>query len=110
MLEEAKKALRVTVNDYDDEIARLLTAGANELTTLGVVLPGSVTITTDEYGVITDTSTLTDALAMQAIITYAALRFGNPPNYDKLLRAWEEQKGLLMHANAYTNYGGGVTA
>lgn len=105
MLKEAKKALRVTVDDYDSEIASLLAAGANELRALGVILPGSVSF---DYAndTVTDSSTLTDALAMRAIITYAAMRFGNPPNYDKLHQAYEEQKGFLMHSSWYTVYGG----
>ena len=105
MLKEAKKALRVTVDDYDSEIASLLTAGAHDLRTLGVILPGTVDFTVTDNAV-TDNSTLTDALAMRAIITYAAMRFGNPPNYDKLHQAYEEQKGFLMHSSWYTVYGG----
>ena len=103
MLKEAKLALRVTQTIYDAEIASLLMAGANDLQIAGVVLPGTVsfTVTND---VITDTSTLTDPLAMRAIITYAAMRFGNPPNYDKLREAYDTQKGQLMHATGYTDW------
>ena len=103
MLKEAKLALRVTHTIYDAEIANLLMAGANDLQIAGVVLPGTVsfTVTND---VITDTSTLTDPLAMRAIITYAAMRFGNPPNYDKLREAYDTQKGQLMHATGYTDW------
>ena len=105
MLSEAKKAMRVTSSYYDSEIASLLMAGANDLTIAGVVLPGTVTFTVSSSDTVTDLSTLTDALAMRAIITYAAMRFGNPPNYDKLRDAYEEQKVQLMHADGYTNYG-----
>ena len=103
MLKEAKLALRVTQTIYDAEIASLLMAGANDLQIAGVVLPGTVsfTVTND---MITDTSTLTDPLAMRAIITYAAMRFGNPPNYDKLREAYDTQKGQLMHATGYTDW------
>lgn len=106
MLTEAKKALRVTVDDYDSEIASLLTAGAHDLRTLGVILPGTVSFGYGTDETVIDNSTLTDALAMRAIITYAAMRFGNPPNYDKLRQAYEEQKGFLMHSSWYTVYGG----
>ena len=106
MLKEAKKALRVTVNDFDSEIAHLLMSGANDLQIAGVTLPGTVSFTIGTNDAVTDTSTLTDDLAMRAIITYAAMRFGNPPNYDKLLDAYETQKVQLMHASAYTNYDG----
>jgi len=105
MLKEAKKALRVTATLYDTEIASLLMAGANDLEIAGVVLPGTVSFTIGTDDAVTDVSTLTDALVQRAIITYVAMRFGNPPNYDKLADAYETQKVQLMHAGAYTNYG-----
>jgi len=105
MLKEAKKALRVTADYYDSEIASLLMAGANDLTIAGIVLPGTVTFTIGTNDAVTDQSTLTDALAMRAVITYAAMRFGNPPNYDKLADAYDLQKVQLMHATGYTDYG-----
>ena len=105
MLKEAKKALRVTINHFDSEIASLLMAGANDLEIAGVQLPGEVTFTVSSGDTVTDTSTLTDPLAMRAVITYAAMRFGNPPNYDHLAEAYELQKVQLMHASDYTDYG-----
>ena len=105
MLKEAKKALRVTVSYYDSEIAHLLMSGANDLKIAGVELPGTVEFTIGTNDAVTDTSTLTDPLAMRAIITYAAMRFGNPPNHDKLADAYDTQKVQLMHATGYTSYG-----
>ena len=105
MLNEAKKALRVTSSIYDSEIASLLMAGANDLAIAGVILPGTVSFSVDALNVVTDESTLTDPLVQRAIFTYAAARFGNPPNYDKLKEAYNEQKVQLMHATGYTNYG-----
>ena len=108
MLNEAKTALRVTVDDYDAEIASILEAGAGDLEIAGVVLPGTVAFSEGNDGV-TDESTLTDPLCVRAILTYAAMRFGNPPNYDKLASAYETQKVQLMHSDRYTVYGGGET-
>ena len=108
MLKEAKKALRVTVNNFDSELANLLMSGANDLEIAGVTLPGTVSFTIGTNDTVTDTSTLTDSLSMRAIITYAAMRFGNPPNYDKLADAYDTQKVQLMHATGYTNYGEGT--
>ena len=105
MLKEAKKALRVTITNYDSEIAHLLMSGANDLAIAGVNLPGEVTFTIGTDDAVTDTSTLTDPLAQRAIITYAAMRFGNPPNYEQLRDAYETQKCQLMHATGYTDYG-----
>ena len=107
MLKEAKKTLRVTVDNFDDEIMRLCEAGLIDLKIAGVVTSGTVSFTVSTSGAVTDTSTLADPLAMRAVITYAAMRFGNPPNYDRLLDAYETQKVQLMHSGAYTNYGDG---
>ena len=107
MLKEAKKALRVRVDYYDSELASLMMAGMNDLKIAGVVTTQDVSFTIGTNDAVTDASTLTDPLAMRAIITYAAMRFGNPPNYDKLLDAYETQKGQLMHADGYTDYGEG---
>ena len=107
MLKEAKKALRVTASLYDSEIAHLLMSGANDLKIAGVVLPGTVAFTIGTDDAVTDTSTLTDPLVMRAVITYAAARFGNPPNYQQLKDAYDEQKVQLMHADSYTDYGEG---
>ena len=107
MLKEAKKALRVTASYYDSEIASLLMAGANDLAIAGVELPGTVTFTIGTNDAVTDQSTLTDALAMRAVITYAQMRFGNPPNWQQLADSYDMQKVQLMHASAYTDYGDG---
>lgn len=105
MLSEAKKALRVTTNYYDSEIASLLMAGANDLRIAGVKLPGLVTFTVTSGDTITDRSTLKDPLAMRAVITYAQMRFGNPQNYQHLADSYDLQKVQLMHAARYTDYG-----
>ena len=88
MLKEAKKAMRVTVDNYDDEIMRLCQAGYDDLKIAGVI----------------ETGTVTDPLTQRAIITYAAMRFGNPPNYEQLKEAYETQKVQLMHATGHTDY------
>ena len=108
MLKEAKKALRVTDSEYDSELARLMMAGARDLEVAGVVLPGSVsftiTATTSEGDVVTDTSTLEEELAQQAVILYAACRFGNPPNYAQLNAAYDECKAQMSRSSDYTEY------
>ena len=43
MLKEAKKAMRVTVPNFDDEIMRLCQAGYDDLKIAGVVASGTVT-------------------------------------------------------------------
>lgn len=107
MLKEAKLALRVTVDAYDAEIMSILKAGEMDLRIAGVEVPGCVSWTESQVGAVTDTSTMDDQLVMRALLTYAAMRFGNPPNYERLLAAYETQKVQLMHATGYTQYGGG---
>lgn len=109
MLEEAKLALRVTATEYDKEIASLLSAGARDLEAAGVVLPGTVSFAYGA-GAVTDNSTLTDELVQRAIITYARMHFGSPPDYDKVAASYELQKSTLMHASDYTDYGGDADA
>ena len=107
MLKEAMLGIRVTDMEYAPDIKRLLIAGKKDLEIAGVCLPGSVMFTVGTNEAVTDRSTLKDPLAMRAVITYAQMRFGNPPNYDKLADAYDLQKVQLMHANGYTDYGEG---
>ena len=115
MFAEVKESLPISGDDYDAQIIREIKACVLDLTTSAeIVLPGEVDITRTheaattsepEKWVITDNSTLTDELAMRAVITYAQMRFGNPPNYQQLADSYDLQKVQLMHAAAYTNYG-----
>jgi len=106
MLKEAKKALRITVDNFDSEIMDLMRAGAKDLEVAGVMLPGTIRYTVGTAGAVNDCSTLKDPLVMRAVITYAAMMFGNPPNYDRLRDSYDLQKVQLMHAGSYTDYGG----
>jgi hypothetical protein len=105
MLSEAKLALRVTANAYDAEIASLLEAAVRDLQIAGVTVDGSVSISFDDQGNATDTSTITDKLVLRALFTYCRLHFGSPADYDRLAAAYETQKVQLMHAGDYTDYG-----
>lgn len=105
MLKECKLALRITATAYDGELCSLMDAAAHDLTIAGVVLPGTVAFTMTNQG-ITDTSTLTDALCMRAIFTYAEMMFRkDAAAYDKLKESYNIQKTQLMHATGYTDYG-----
>ena len=109
MLKEAMLAIRVTDIEYAPDIKRLLIAGKRDLEIAGVELPGTVSFTV-QNDTVTDVSTLTDPLVQRAIFTYARMRFGSPPDYDKLKEAYDEQKVQLMHAGNYTDYGDGEDA
>ena len=106
MLIEAKRALEVqTVTAIDAEIASLINAGAMDLTSVGVVLPGSVDLIVDEEGTVTDASTLRDPYVMRAIITYVKAHFRNPPDREGLLSMYDYQKKKLANTNQYAMWG-----
>ena len=48
MLRECRKALRITTEAYDSELCMLMVAGAQDLETAGVQLPGTVSFTETE--------------------------------------------------------------
>ena len=109
MFAEVKGMLPVSGDDYDAQIITEIKACCLDLTTSAeITLPGDVNITrtqvtttAEPYWVITDTSTLTDELAITVIATWCNMRIGNPPNYDKLLAAYESLKGQLRLSKAY---------
>lgn len=105
MLKEAKLALGITTQAYDARIAALLTAGAKDLMSVGVQFSGDVSLTIATDGTVTDNSTLADNLLKEAILTYVQMRFGNPPNYDQLLAAYDSQKKKLANTSGYTEWG-----
>jgi hypothetical protein len=86
MLEAVKLALAITVDDFDDEISDLIQAALYDLKTNGV----------DALNM------QTDPLIMQAVKTYCRAHFHSPSDYDRLLAAYEEQKGHLMNCTGYT--------
>ena len=86
MLEKVRLAMPVTVDSYDAELQDLINSALYDLKTNGV----------DALNM------QTDALVVQAVKTYCRAHFRHPPDYDKLLSAYEEQKGHLMNCTGYT--------
>lgn len=89
MLDAVKLALAITVDDFDSEIGDLIQAALYDLKTNGV----------DALNM------QDDPLVAQAVKTYVRARFHSPADYDKLLAAYEEQKGHLMNCSGYTDWG-----
>ena len=87
MLDEIRKAMRITAHEYDTEIAALAEAAKLDLQLAGVV--------TDSM----------DALIKRAVITYCKMNFGEPENYEQLKRSYDEQKAQLGMATGYTDWG-----
>ena len=103
MFAEVKDSLPISGDGYDGQIIREIKACALDLTTSAeIALPGTIDITISSQGVITDNSTITDELIIVAIATWCNMRIGNPPNYDKLLAAYNALKGQLRLSKTYT--------
>ena len=104
MLQETKKALRISTTVYDSELVSLIRAGYRDLQLAGIDISGSVDFS-ESGGEWTDESTLDDELVMRAIITYVRVHFGSPPDYERVKASYDEQKVQLMHATGYTDWG-----
>lgn len=92
MLDAVKLALRISTTAFDSEINDLIAAALLDLGVAGVVIPTDV-----------------DALVRTAVITYCRMRFGEPDDYDRLKRAYDEQKAQLATCTGYTDWLDGGT-
>lgn len=88
LLSKAKLAARITTSAFDSEITDLLNASLLDMGVAGVVLPEEA-----------------DALVTQAAITYVKMHFGQPDDYDRLKRSYDEQKAQLATCTGYTEWG-----
>lgn len=84
-----KAALRVTEDDYNDEIRSLINSALIDLGIAGVEVPERI-----------------DAVVETAVITYCRLHFlfmaGD--EYGRLKAAYDEQKAQLVTATGYTRW------
>lgn len=87
MLSAVKLALRISTNAFDSELENLIAAARMDLGVAGVVLPVEI-----------------DALVTMAIITYCKMNFGQPDEYDRLKRSYDEQKAQLATCTGYTDW------
>ena len=87
-MNQVKMAMGITSCEpiIEQEINDLIEAALYDLQTNGV-----------------DVVTMQDSpLIVQAVKTYCRAHFHSPADYDKLLSAYEEQKGHLMKCTGYT--------
>lgn len=87
ILNAAKLALRITSTAFDSELQDLIAAAVIDLRQAGV---------TNE-----DT---TDPMIRRAVITFCKLNFGQPDDYDRLKKSYDEQKAQLGMASGYTTW------
>lgn len=88
LIAAAEMALRITTTTFDSEIGDLLDAAFLDLGVAGVQVPDEI-----------------DALVKQAALTYVKMHFGQPDEYDRLKKSYDEQKAQLATATGYTNWG-----
>ena len=91
MLEKVKLALRITTDDFDEEIFDLIYAAIADLHIAGVNNKNASAL---------------DPLKMRAIITYCRMHFGQPDDYDRLKASYDEQKAQMSMATGYTTWTG----
>jgi phage tail sheath gpL-like len=87
-LESVKLALRISTAAFDAELNTLIQAALMDMGVAGVT-------ESDE----------TNALILRAVITYCKANFGEPDEYDRLKRSYDEQKAQLVTATGYTEWG-----
>lgn len=87
LINDVKLALRIKTSAYDDEIMRLIKSGLQDMGVAGVVVPGI------------------DPIVQTAVITYCRMHFGQPDEYDRLKRSYDEQKAQLATCTGYTDWG-----
>jgi hypothetical protein len=106
MFAEVKAGLPVSGSAYDGQIVTQIYAAVLDLTrTAEIAMPGEVSISIDaQTGTVTDNSTVTDAYVITAVTLWCQMNIGNPPNYDKLLSAYETLKGNMRLSDHYTVY------
>ena len=107
LFETVKDSLPVSGNGYDGNIITQIKAAVLDLTTsTEIVLDGVVDIERDaQTGEITDNSSIDDELVITAISVWCNMRIGNPPNYDKLLEAYNSLKGQMRMSSRYNGRG-----
>lgn len=88
MLDKVKMALRIKSSAFDSEITDLIAAALADLGLAGV-----------------SQQTQTDPLIVRAVITYCRANFGEPDDYDRLKKSYDEQKAQLSMATGYTDWG-----
>lgn len=85
LINKAKLAARITTTAFDSQVSDLLDAGLLDMGVAGVEVPETL-----------------DALVETAAVTYFLMHFGQPDEYDRLKRSYDEQKAQLSTCTGYT--------
>lgn len=90
MLEKVKLALRIKSQAFDSEIEDLIAAALADLGLAGVTAAQELEA---------------DPLITRAVVTYCRTNFGEPEDYDRMKKSYDEQKAQLSMATGYTDWG-----
>ena len=85
LLDNVKMSLRITTTAFDSELTDLIASAKSDLGIAGVELPPTL-----------------DEICETAIKTYCKLYFGEPDDFDRLKRLYDEQKAQLSMSTGYT--------
>ena len=86
-LAKIKVRLRITTDAFDDEITDLINSA---LLDLGIA------------GVNGENAIISNALVLTAVATYVKMMFGEPDEYDRIKRSYDEQKAQLSMSTGFT--------
>lgn len=87
LVSAAKLAARITTTAFDSQVSMLLDAAMQDMGVAGVEVPETM-----------------DAIVQQAAITYFLMHFGEPDQYDRLKKSYDEQKAQLSTCTGYTDW------
>jgi hypothetical protein len=84
ILAKVKLSLRIITDEFDTELSDLIDAAVADLGIAGV-----------------PQADLTEPIIIQAVTTYCKLNFGEPDEYDRLKKSYDEQKAQLGMSSTY---------
>lgn len=89
LLDDVKKALRVTTNAYDAELNDLIESAKVDLGIAGVIIPES-----------------SSKVVETAIKTYCKMNFGtpNPAMWEIFKKSYDEQKAQMSNSSDFSDY------
>ncbi len=90
MLDKVKLALRIKSQAFDSEIEDLIAAALADLGLAGVTAAQELEA---------------DPLITRAVVTYCRANFGEPDDYERMKKSYDEQKAQLSMATGYTDWG-----
>ena len=90
MLDKVKLALRIKSAAFDSEIEDLIAAALADLGLAGVTAAQELEA---------------DPLITRAVVTYCRVNFGEPDDYERMKKSYDEQKAQLSMATGYTDWG-----